>query len=137
MRKLLKFCLTTIFGLITVNYAWQNLVFSNQAITIIKVSFILAIFEFFLKPVIHLLLLPINFITLGSLRIVINTLGIYLAVFLLNDFQVKNINFSSVSLGGFTIPNLKFENFTAYLITSLTLSLILVLFKLILSKNPK
>jgi hypothetical protein len=71
------------------------------------------------------------------LRIVINTLGIYLAVFLLNDFQVKNINFSSVSLGGFTIPNLKFENFTAYLITSLTLSLILVLFKLILSKNPK
>ena len=88
MKKILKTTLLISFSLALQNQIWTNLTFSQNILTIIKVAFIMAIFEILLKPIIKILLLPINLLTLGLFRIVINTVGFYLAVFLLSDFQV-------------------------------------------------
>lgn len=125
MKKILKLVLITTFVLVTINQIWGNLVFENNALTIIKVALILALFELILKPIIKILLLPINILTLGLIRIVIDTLGLYLAVFLLPDFQVNNIN----------ISNINFNGFLCYLVTSLTITIILNFYKFILSKK--
>lgn len=125
MKKILKLILITTFVLITINQIWGNLVFENNVLTILKVALILALFELILKPIIKILLLPINILTLGTIRIVIDTLGLYLAVFLLPDFQINNI----------TTPTINFNGFLCYLVTSLTITIILNFYKFILSKK--
>jgi uncharacterized membrane protein YvlD (DUF360 family) len=137
MKKILRLTLISIFCLITINQLWQNLIFGNGLTSIVKVGIILTFFELFLKPLVKILLLPINLLTLGTFRIVINTLGFYLATFLLAEFQVGNISKSQFDYSGFSVPNLNFYGFFAYLVTSITFSIILYLFNKILTRKEK
>lgn len=135
MKKILKLTLLLSFSLALSNQIWGNLVFSENVLTIVKVSFILTVFELLLKPILKILLLPINILTLGLFRVVINTVGFYLATFLLVDFIVNNINTSSTVWQGFTIPAFNFTGFWAYVVSTTTVNLILYFFKFIL--KPK
>lgn len=81
--------------------------------------------------------LVINILTLGLFRVVIDTLGLYLAAFIFSDFYVKNIHSAQTSFFGINIPELNFNNFVAFLVTSLTIGFILNLFTLIIRKKPK
>jgi uncharacterized membrane protein YvlD (DUF360 family) len=137
MKKFLRLTLISIFCLITINQIWQNLLFDNGVISLIKVSIILTFFELFLKPIVKILLLPINLLTLGTIRIVINTLGFYLATFLLAEFQVGDIFKNQFSWQGFSVPNINLSGFFAYLVTSATFSIILYLFNKILTRKEK
>lgn len=119
MKKILKYTLYLAFALTIENALFHNLSFNPEIITIIKVALILAIFELILKPIVKILLLPITFLTLGLFRIVINTLGLYLAVFLISGFKL-----SSVSLFNYQI-----NSFLAYLFTSFIISTLLYIFK--------
>lgn len=119
MKKILKYSLYLAFALVIENEIWHNLVFSPKIETIIKVALILSIFELILKPIIKVLLLPITFLTLGLIRIVINTLGLYLATFLISGFSVNNLQLFKYSLNGFF----------AYLFTSFIISTLLYIFK--------
>lgn len=135
MKKILKFILIISFCLVTHNYFFNNLTFSQQLLTILKTAAILSIFELILKPIVKIILLPINILTLGTFRIIINTFGLYLATFLLGDLEVKilvipEINFHTFHIGTFTLPG-----FFAFLGTSLSLSIIFHFYKFILSKN--
>jgi putative membrane protein len=119
MKKLLKYILYLSFALVLENEIWANLSFSPKLETIIKVATILAIFELILKPIVKILLLPITFLTLGLVRIVINTLGLYLATFLIPGFTVNSLNLFNYPLSGFL----------AYLFTSTVISTFLYIFK--------
>lgn len=130
MKKILRYIILFTFSLITANQIWQNLSFEKIPLTIIKVAIILTLFELLLKPIIKILLIPINILTLGLFRIVINTLGLYLAVFFLTDFQVGNIYISQY--------NYQVNNFWAYLLSSFTIGTILYIYNSILRKSkPK
>ncbi len=135
MKKFLKYTLLISFSLALQNEIWGNLVFAGHSWTIIKVALILTIFELLLKPIIKILLLPINVLTLGLFRIVINTVGFYLAVFLLSDFQVNSIHISSFIWQGFTVPTLSFIGFWAYVVNSTSQNILLAIFKSII--KPK
>jgi len=135
MKKILKFTLLFTFALATENQIWHNLTFDYVPLTIIKVALILAIFELLLKPIIKILLLPINILTLGLIRSVINTIGLYLAVFILDDFKVQDIFLASSSWQGFQIPQFHFVSFFAFLVSSLTLSFLIYIYNLILIKK--
>jgi len=122
MKKFFKYALYLAFALVLHQEIWGNLSFGPEKIfTIIKASLILAFFELILKPIVKLLLLPISIITLGLIRIVINTLGLYLVTFLLPIITVSTLNIYSWHLSGFF----------AYLGTSFFISLFLFIFKVI------
>lgn len=135
IKKFLKFSLLFIFALIVENQIWHNLEFGITPWTYIKVAAILSIFEILLKPIVKILLLPINFLTLGTIRLVIDTFGLYLATFFLEDFRVNNIYSPGTNWQGITIPTLNFSNFFAYLVSSLTLGFLIYIYKLILNKK--
>jgi len=135
MKKILRLTLLFAFSLATHNQFWQNLVLDYNLTTLLKVSLILMIFEILIKPILKILLLPINLLTLGLFRVVINTLGFYLAVFLLSDFQINNILTNSIALLGLTLPVFHFNGFFAYLFTSTSVSFLLYLFNIILRKK--
>lgn len=130
MKKLLRFITLFSFSLITANQIWHNFTFQNIPLTIIKVAIILTIFELLLKPIIKILLIPINILTLGLFRLVIDTLGLYLAVFFLADFQVGNIYIAQY--------NYSIDNFWAFLLSSFTVGTILHFYNFIMRKSkPK
>jgi putative membrane protein len=137
LKKILKFTLLFAFAIVLQNQFWQNFSFDNNVETIIKVSFILTVFELFLKPILKILLLPINILTLGLIRLVINTLGFYLATFLLADFSIQNISLSPQSIYGLAIPALNFSGFWAHLINTASTNIIVSFFKFILKSKPK
>jgi putative membrane protein len=127
MKKILKYIILFTFSLITANQIWQNLTFEKIPLTIIKVAIILTIFELLLKPIIKILLIPINILTLGLFRAVIDALGLYLAVFFIADFRVGNIYIPKY--------NYQVNNFWAYLLSSLTIGIILYIYNRILHKS--
>ncbi len=135
IKKFFRLILLFTFCLITENYLWGNLVFNQQLKTILLVATILSAFDIFIKPIVKILLLPISIITLGGIRIAINTVGLYLATSLISDFTVTNIDSSSFYWQGFTIPKFHFEGIIAYIVTSLTLGIIFNLYNFILKRK--
>jgi len=122
MKKFLKYALYLAFALVLHQEIWGNLSFGpDKLFTIIKASLILAFFELILKPIVKILLLPITILTLGLIRIVINTLGLYLVTFLLPVITVSS----------FSIYNWHLTGFFAYLGTSFFICLFLYIFKII------
>ena len=114
------------------------MIFTQNVWTIIEVAFILTIFELLLKPIIKILLLPINILTLGLFRIVINTLGLYLAAFLISNFRVNSIATGAFIWLGMSVPALNFSGFWAYVVNSTTQNFLLSVFKFIIkSKKAK
>jgi uncharacterized membrane protein YvlD (DUF360 family) len=120
MKKFFKYSLYLSFALVLQNELWRNLSFGpDRLLTVVKLGLILAFFELILKPIVKLLLLPISFLTLGLIRIVINTFGLYLAVFLLPQFSVSSFSLFGQNLSGFW----------SYLATSFFISFFLFIFK--------
>jgi uncharacterized membrane protein YvlD (DUF360 family) len=137
IKKIIKLTLLLTFSLITVNQIWGNLEFSYIPWTIIKIGFTLSIFEIIIKPILKVVLFPINLLTLGLFRIIIDVVGLYLSIFLFSDFYVKNIHTTATTILGLSVPELNFSGFFAYLITSITIGFFLNLFTLIIKKKPK
>lgn len=135
MKKILKLTLLFTFSLITANQIWGNLSFQTIPLSIIKTALVLSIFEVILKPILRIILFPINLLTLGLFRIVIDTLGLYLAVFLFSDFKLNPINTVSTNWWGISIPAFNFVGFFTYLVTSVTIGLILNFFNFIIRKK--
>lgn len=122
IKKILRSILLFSFALVSTNYLWHNLTFQREIETLLIVALILSLFEIILKPILNLLLLPITIITLGAIRIIIDTLGLYLATFFINEFTVNTINTSGVIFQGFSIPKFHFEGIIAYIVTSISIS---------------
>jgi uncharacterized membrane protein YvlD (DUF360 family) len=137
IKKIAKLTLLLTFSLITVNQIWGNLEFTNIPWTIIKTGILLSIFEIIIKPILKIILFPINILTLGLFRSLIDIIGLYLAVFIFSDFYIKNIHTSAISILGINIPELNFSGFFAYLVTSITLGFFLNLFTLIIKKKAQ
>lgn len=137
MKKILRLTLLFSFSLVCVNLVWHNLTFQITPWTYIKTAFILALFEVILKPILKIILFPINLLTLGLFRAVIDTLGLYLAAFIFADFYIANIHFPATPFFGLVIPQLNFSGFWSFLVTSLTIGFFLNLFTIIIKKPSK
>jgi len=137
MKKILRLTLLFSFSLVCTNLLWNNLTFETTPWTYIKTALVLAIFEIILKPILKIILFPINLLTLGLFRAVIDTVGLYLAAFVFSDFYVGNIHSSSTYFFGLNIPQFNFTGFWAFLITSLTIGFFLNLFTIIIKKPVK
>jgi len=67
--------------------------------TLIVASIVLTILQKVVEPVLKILFLPINIITLGVFSWVINLLIMYLAVLLVPGFHINNLIIGSYHLG--------------------------------------
>lgn len=135
MKRLLRYTLLSVFCLLTINAIWGNLSWGTSLLNLIIVAFVLAIFELVLKPILKILLLPISILTLGLIRVVIDTVGLYLAVALVPDFSIANVYTTTFVQNGFSVPALTFEGFFAYLVTSFTFNIVYNLFNFILKRK--
>ena len=124
IKKTLRSIIIFSLSLYLVSLFWGNINFSHNLSILLQASLVLTIFENLIKPILKLLLLPITLITLGLVRLFINTLGLYMVEYFITSFQISDISTLPQNWLGLSIPPINFNNFWAYLITSLTINIV-------------
>ena len=76
------------------------------------------------KPILSIVTLPLNIITLGLFSFLINAIILYLLTIFVPSISISAFTFKGISLAGFVIPNLHVNNFFAFIIASISLSFI-------------
>lgn len=124
MKGLLRSYLINLFTLwftskvilgLKVNGGWQTYLFAAAVLTGIII---------FIKPLLKLLFLPINFLTLGFLSWIINVTILYLLTLFVSQIKIVPFEFVGFSYQGFIIPKISFGIFESFLVTSFVISII-------------
>ena len=78
----------------------------------------------FVRPIVNLLLLPINLVTLGTFRWVANLATLYLVTWMVPGLQVHPFTFPGLNLQFLIIPEIYFSAFGAFIVATLGLTVI-------------
>lgn len=119
LRALFVNSLVLYFAILT----FPGLGFNGQIKTLLLAALALTLLNRFVKPVIKLLLLPINLITLNLFGWVANVIMLFLVTVLVGGFQVHAFHFAGYASGGFVIPAMDISQVIAYILASLLISL--------------
>lgn len=98
--KLLKPIISYVVTIAVLAWALPNISYSNIT-TLILASFVLALLQKIAKPILKILFLPINVVTLGLFSLVINVFILWLATYLVPGFKIDNIVIFGVYLNQF------------------------------------
>lgn len=72
----------------------------NNWLTLVLASIVLTLLDSLVRPILKLLTLPINIITLGLFSSVINAVMLWLTTYLVPGFAISNTVVMGVELGG-------------------------------------
>jgi putative membrane protein len=123
MKRIIRYWFIYLLSLLFVSSIITSISYSGGWQTVAIVSFLITLFELILKPIIRILLLPINILTLGLARSLTNVIGLYLITSLVADFKISTYFFPGVSWNGFSAPPATPSLLLTYLIISLLLNL--------------
>jgi putative membrane protein len=84
----------------------------------------LTILFFVLKPILSLLTLPLNIITLGMFSFVINVIIFYLLTVFVTSITISAFTFPGLSLAGFVVPSLYLNTLFAFVLISFLQSVV-------------
>jgi putative membrane protein len=91
--------------------------------TLVVATIALTLLNRIVKPIIKLLLLPINLITLGIFSWVAHVATLFILTRLVHGFVVRAYYFPGFTYQGFIAPPMQISVITSYIIASLTISL--------------
>ncbi len=90
--------------------------------TLLLAALVIAGVNLFVRPIINLLLLPINLITLGMFRWVSNLVTLFLATRLISNLQIRPFDFTGLNFGFLIVPAIHFTAFMSFVVATLTLT---------------
>ena len=91
--------------------------------TLLSAVIVLAIINLLIRPIISLLLLPINLITLGSFRWLINVAVLFILTLTVTELKAEAFTFSGFNYHDFIVPQLKISTFWTLVLSSATISI--------------
>ncbi|MGB9911102.1 MAG: phage holin family protein [Microgenomates group bacterium] len=124
MKKYIRSFLFYFFSLWVLPNIISSVVFEEGIKTIATTALVLTIMNILIKPLINLLLLPVNILTLGLFRWLVNVITLYFTLILVPQFKIYNFNFPGFSYQGFVVPPLSFGKIATLILVSFILSLI-------------
>ncbi len=124
IKKYLRLFLISFLALWLISNFISGVHFANGYQTIALTALVLTLVGSLIKPLIGLLLLPINLLTLGAFRWLINVITLWVVTLIVPQFKISAFVFDGFVYNGFVIPQMFLNIFWAYVLVSLTLSLI-------------
>ena len=134
MKKHLRKWLIFVISLAAVNQLTNTLGFTAGIKTLLVVAAAFTVFDAAIKPVVKILLLPINLLTLGLARWVVNVVGLYLVTIAVPGFVIFPYQFPGFNYQGFIAPPFSLSLFWTYVLISFLLNLTFSLVSWILKK---
>ncbi len=89
LKQIIKLFLDAL-ALILVSYILPSLQISDYVTALIAVL-VIALVNMFIKPIVHILTLPINIVTLGLFTLLINAAMFALAAYFVDGFEIANL----------------------------------------------
>ena len=123
MKDFLRQGLINSFSLYLVSSIFPGLIVPQQVFKLIWAGIIFTLINRLIKPIIKLILLPINLITLNLFGWLANVLVLLIASRLMDGLSVTGFVSESFSYSGFLVPALTFSPFIALVVASFLLSL--------------
>jgi len=124
MKRILKHYTIDTFSLWVISQLAEGLYFEKGILTLFFAGVGVTVVSIIAKPVINLLLLPINLITYGLFRWVSSAIIIYLVSLVVHEFKVIHFHFSGFSSQWLDIPQMNFEGIIAFVAFSFLLSIV-------------
>ncbi|BCX14881.1 MAG: hypothetical protein KatS3mg088_564 [Patescibacteria group bacterium] len=124
IKKVIKIFAIEVLALYIINQLISGLVFENGTKTFLITAVALSIAAYLVKPIINLLILPLNLITFGFFRWISSAVALYLVTLAVNQFKIERFFFPGYENVWFSIPKLDFRGFLAIIFYSLTLSIL-------------
>ncbi|OGD70167.1 hypothetical protein A3A84_01375 [Candidatus Collierbacteria bacterium RIFCSPLOWO2_01_FULL_50_23] len=124
MKTILRAIFLNLITLYLVALFFPGLTITNQLITYLSTAVVWTLLNKVVKPIIKLLLLPINLITLGLFSWAVNVITLFMLKYFISGVAIAAFTFNGYTLQGFVIPQMHFSIFFAYILTSLILSLV-------------
>lgn len=124
MKKYLRLFLINFFALWLTASWLEGVNFSGGLQTLAMAGFTLTLADLLLKPLVKILLLPVNLITLGGFRWLANVIILYLVTVFVPQFKITSFTFQRFVYQGFVIPTVHLSLFWAFVLVSLFVSLI-------------
>jgi putative membrane protein len=124
MKTLLRHFLVNVVALWAVAQLFSGMTFAKNYETLVVTAAVLGLVHLLVKPILNIFLLPLNLLTLGMFRWLVNVASLYLVTLLVSGFSVYAFNFSGFSYSGFYLPAFAVSGFMALVLTSFVLSLI-------------
>lgn len=103
---------------------FPGLVFDGTPKTLIIAAVALTLLNKIVKPIIKLFLLPINVLTLGFFGWVANVLTLFILTRAVHGIGIRAFYFPGLDLSGFVAPAFNVSLLAAFILTSLTISLV-------------
>jgi len=123
MKRILRTIVYSLLALKITSLIIDTLSFQKGFKTLILASLALTGFEYLLKPIAKILFLPINLLTLGTLRWVINVIGLYLVTMFVDGFSLSAYSFPGINWQGVVLPAINFSLIPTYILTALFINL--------------
>lgn len=96
-------------------HRWETLVSAGLSLTLVNLL---------VKPVIKLLTLPINLLTLGVFSWAVDVLMLFIVTLLVPGFSISAFPFAGFSASGFVVPAFYVSAFLSFLFSSVAISFI-------------
>jgi len=124
VRKLLRHYLIFVASIFLAAKFLPGVSFGNDLVILAKASLLLSLVHIFVRPIVNLVSLPINILTLGLFSFFVNGLMLYLVTLLIPVFKVTSFDFPDVNLGILKINSFYISSFMSFIIVALLISMI-------------
>ena len=124
MRTILKHFIINTVSLYAVSMVVSGIVFAEGIYSLLLAGIVLTLTSMIIRPVINLLLLPLNLITFGLFRWVGFAITLYLVTLIVPGFKLVDFVFKGFSSYWFTIPAISLPGILAFIAFSFLISIV-------------
>ncbi len=134
MKSLFRNTLFNALSLFILTQAVSGLKVSGGLVTFIAGGLALSLLFLTVKPVLNLISLPLNLVTMGLFSFLINAIIFYLLTVFVTGITITAFTFSGFSFSGFIVPKMYFNTFFAFIIIALLQSFIVTFLSWLIKK---
>jgi putative membrane protein len=124
MRRLLKHFIIDTTSLYLISQAVGGMRFANGGETLVLAGAALMLVTLVVKPIINILLLPINLVTFGLFKWVAFTITLYFVTLIVTGFKIVEFNFVGFNSYWFSLPPIVLSGILAFIAFSFLLSFV-------------
>lgn len=124
MKTIIRHYIVDTVALYLVSTFVSGIIFENGITTLLIAGLGLTIATMLIKPLINVLLLPINLITFGLFKWISSVIALYLVTMVVAGFKINQFSYNGLTTKWLDIPSFSLEGFMAFIAYSLVISFI-------------
>lgn len=118
IKKNFKTIAVNFLSLFLISRLIKGIDYNNDFLVLFWAALALFLLNLLLKPILNLLLMPINFLTLGASRWLVNVFVFFLVSWIIPQFRISGFIFPGLTLAGFVVPIMHLSFFLTLILIS-------------------